>query len=137
MALGYNGHLRFVFWVLDFSQKSLGIICYQWNTFSYRLSSLFLGGFSTCIELQWHFSFFNRKNFYSPVCPIFGGVEIICHCIIVCLKSRNMAICCHTFGKCTDLSSLIISWRYVPCSPKVTFGHLELPTRILLWLLVN
>ena len=80
---------------------------------------------------------FDREDFYSPVCLTFVGVEIICHYIIACLNCRNVAICCHTFGEWTDLSSSIVRWRYVPCSSKVTFGHLELPTRILLWLLVN
>ena len=112
-------------------------ICHQWNAFSSRSSGLLLDGFSTCIEFQWHLSFFTREDFYSPVCLTFGGVEIICHYIIACLNCRNVDTCCHTFGGCTDLSSSIVRWRYVPCSSKVTFGHLELPTRILLWLLVN
>ena len=105
MALGHNGHFSFVFWVAVFSQKALETICYPCNTFRYRLSGLLLGGFSTCIEFQWHVSSFNRKDFYSPVCPIFGGVGIIRHYIIACLKSRNVAICCYTFGEYTDLSS--------------------------------
>ena len=121
----------------ELTDQSLRTFCHQWNIFSSRLSGLPLDGFSTRIEFQGHLSFFTRKDFYSPVCLTFGGVEIICHYIIACLNCRNVAICCHTFGECTDLSSLIVRWRYVPCSPKVTFGHLELPTRILLWLLVN